>query len=114
MRDLLVIHEDRFNGPVTSGIIRSIWGLGHAYFGFIDAVGRKNIVDLSQGVSFQPLPRTSVAIDGHFFWRAEDRDALYNAGGGVVREGAPGSSKQVGSEIDLTWRYGIDRHTLIF
>ncbi|MFQ5928405.1 MAG: alginate export family protein [Acidobacteriota bacterium] len=104
--------EDPFDNTVQT--FDQLFPLGHAYFGFIDAVGRKNIVDLSQGVSFQPMRRMSIRIDGHFFWRAEDRDALYNAGSGILREGAPGSSKRVGSEIDLTWRYSIDRHTLIF
>ena len=54
-----------------------------------------------------------LGIDSHFFWRANANDALYNAGGGVVRAGDSGDSKRVGSEIDLTWRYGFNRHTLL-
>ena len=51
-----------------------------------------------------------IRADIHAFWRANTNDALYNAGGGVVRPGAAGTSSQVGQEIDLTAVYKIDRH----
>ena len=90
-----------------------LFPLGHAYLGFIDIIGRQNIVDFNQGFSFQIVPRMKLGMDGHFFWRASASDALYNAGGRVVRAGDSGDSKRVGSEIDLTWRYGFNRHTLL-
>ncbi len=90
-----------------------LFPLAHAYLGFIDIVGRQNIVDFNQEFSFQIVPRMRLGIDSHFFWRANANDALYNAGGGVVRAGDSGDSKRVGSEIDLTWRYGFNRHTLL-
>lgn len=37
--------------------------------------------------------------------RAEDADALYNAGGGVVRAGDTNASSDIGNEIDLTFSY---------
>ena len=44
------------------------------------------------------------------FWRASTDDALYNAGGGVVRPGAAGSSSDVGAEIDLLLSKRFGKH----
>jgi hypothetical protein len=83
---------------------------GHAYLGYIDMVGRQNIVDLRGGASIDPLQSLDFALDLHNFWRAEDEDALYSPGGAIVRSGSAGSSNYVGTEIDLTIRYRMDHH----
>jgi hypothetical protein len=87
-----------------------LFPLGHAYLGYIDAVGRQNVVDLSLGLTASPVARLTVGVAGHFFWRDDTSDALYNAGGAVVRAGGPGSSSEVGQEIDVTLKYRFDRH----
>lgn len=87
-----------------------LFSLGHKYLGYIDVIGRQNIIDAHLGVTFTPITKMSVGIFGHYFWRAEDADALYNAGGAVVRPGAPGTSRNVGTELDLTLKYKFDRH----
>ncbi|MHC4413788.1 MAG: alginate export family protein [Planctomycetota bacterium] len=87
-----------------------LFPLGHAYFGYMDFVGRQNIIDVSSGVTLSPLQRLVVGVAGHLFWRADDADALYNAGGGVVRGGGSSSSDEIGSELDITVKYQFDRH----
>jgi hypothetical protein len=87
-----------------------LFPLGHAYLGYIDAIGRQNIIDFNLGLTCGPLPKATLGITGHFFWRADTDDALYNAGGAAVRAGAAGSSSEVGQEIDLTLKYQFDRH----
>jgi hypothetical protein len=87
--------------------------LGHAYLGYVDLVGRQNIVDWNAGLSFFPVEKLKVQADGHNFWRHSDRDALYNPGGGVVRSGASGDSKYVGFEIDFTVSRPVNRNFLI-
>ncbi|MHC5047025.1 MAG: alginate export family protein [Planctomycetota bacterium] len=87
-----------------------LFPLGHAYLGYIDAIGRQNIIDFNLGVTGSPFAKATVGITGHFFWRADTSDALYNAGGTAVRAGAAGSSSEVGQEIDLTLKYKFDRH----
>ena len=87
-----------------------LFPLGHAYFGWIDTVGRQNIIDLTPGLSFTPLERMKVQLVGHLFWRADDSDALYNAGGAVVRPGGASGASEVGSELDLLVKYQFDRH----
>ncbi|HEY3129545.1 MAG TPA: alginate export family protein [Acidobacteriota bacterium] len=85
----------------------------HPYFGFIDAIGRQNISDLSEGLSLKPMRRLEVGLDGHVFRRASAQDALYDPGGNVLRKGSLGLSKNVGSEIDLMLKYAIDAHTVV-
>ena len=100
--------DDAAGGDVQT--FNHLYPLGHAYLGFIDIVGRQNIADVSVGVKFSPLKKVSIGIDGHFFFRAEDSDALYNAGGGVVRGAGGSTSKDVGAELDLTVKWSVNRH----
>jgi len=94
------------------GTFNQLFPLGHAYLGFVDAIGRQNIADLNQGAAFQVTRRANVRVDSHFFWRVEDEDAVYNAGGGVLRAGNPLLPQRVGWELDWTLRFGINRHTV--
>ena len=87
-----------------------LFPLSHQYYGFIDAIARQNAVDAQTGVLLRPLPATTVNLTGHFFWRAENEDALYNAAGAVTRAGSSGSSNWLGAEIDLLLRYQFDVH----
>jgi len=90
-----------------------LYPLGHLYFGYIDYIGRQNIVDASAGLELKPTKKLFVKLDGHYFWRASNRDAVYNAGGAVARAGGLGTSHNIGGEIDLRLRYQIDRHQTI-
>jgi len=83
---------------------------GHPYFGYIDAIGRQNIVDVHGGINFQFTPSLSALLEHYFFWRENSNDAVYNATGAPLIAGGLGSSKYIGSEFDalLTWQ--IDRH----
>lgn len=88
-----------------------LFPLGHAYLGWLDAIGRQNIIALSTGITFEPVDKLTVDLHGHFFWRASADDGLYNVGGGLSRPGSAGDAREVGSEIDLLLRYQLDRHT---
>ena len=105
---------DYASGDETPGgdveTFNHLFPLGHAYLGYIDAVGRQNILDIRSGVSFKTLEKLTVKISGHLFWLADDADSLYNAGG-RARTRNSGTSKEVGQEIDLLMIYPIDRHT---
>jgi len=94
------------------GTFDQLYPLGHAYFGYIDAVGRQNIIDLhgTAGMKFPTKRPTSLKLDLHHFWLANEDDALYNAGGGVVRAGGV-NERNVGTEIDLTTNVNINAHT---
>ena len=90
-----------------------LFPLGHAYLGYVDAIGRQNIIDISPGLAFKAIDKLSVKVVGHFFWLADDSDALYNAGGRARSPRVAGTtSKEVGQEIDVVLKYALDRHTV--
>ncbi len=92
-----------------------LFPLAHAYFGYIDIGGRQNVVDLSQGFSLWPIEKKLfVKIDYHMFERAQNTDAFYNAGGGMVRAGDSDGRRNIGSEIDLTLKYIFDAQTTLW
>lgn len=103
--------EDPFDGKV--GTFNQLFPLGHAYFGFIDTVARQNAIDWNHGLSFNPVAQVVLSTDFHQFWRASRQDALYDAGGAVVRPGNAGTAKRLGWEIDFTAEYKVNRHSLV-
>ncbi len=46
----------------------------------------------------------------HDFQADSTRDAIYNAGGGVVRAGGTYRARQIGCEADLTAVWTVTRH----
>ena len=102
--------DDAIGGDV--GTFRHLFPLGHAYMGFIDAVGRQNIIDVTGGAAFKPFKKLLVKVDWHNFWRANTNDGFYNVGGGLSRAGALGVASDVGQELDLTFKVPVNRHTV--
>lgn len=100
--------DDEAGGDV--GTFNQLYPLGHAYLGYIDAIGRQNILAGSFGFSVAPDDALTLAWDNHAFWLADTEDALYNAGGAVSRPGGSASSSYVGFEVDLTAQRRFDRH----
>ncbi|MCA9289315.1 MAG: alginate export family protein [Phycisphaerales bacterium] len=112
------IGADYASGDSTAGdgdveTFNQLFPLGHAFFGYQDFIGRQNLVSASIGASAKPLPALLLRAEVLSFWRADNDDALYNAGGGVLR--APGGSDEshAGIEFDLTAVYTLDAHTAI-
>ncbi len=100
--------DNKAGGEVQT--FNQLFPLGHAFLGYIDAIGRQNIIDLSAGTTASPMERMTVGAAGHVFWRQSTNDAVYNAGGGVLRPGAASSDRYVGVELDFTIKYAFDRH----
>ena len=103
--------EDPSDGDLNT--FSQLFPLGHAYLGYIDVVGRQNIIDVSGRFSISPKRPFSIRADGHFFWRADRNDALYNAGGGIVLSGDPLLPRRIGSEFDWTLLYPLNRHAAL-
>ncbi len=103
--------EDSGDGKV--GTFDQLFPLGHAYFGFLDLVGRQNITAVNLNVSAWPIDKkVKTYIAYHTFWLNADQDALYNAGGRPGRRDSTGNSgREVGHEIDLTVLWKIDVHS---
>jgi len=103
--------EDPLYAKVNT--FNQLFPLAHAYLGFIDIVGRQNIINLTPGVALKPANPLTLRFDLHFFWRADLNDAFYHAGGGIVRPGNPLLSRRLGSEMDWTLQYRMNRHTVV-
>jgi hypothetical protein len=102
--------DGRAGGDV--GTFNQLYPLGHAYLGYMDYIGRQNIISPSTGISVTPLRGLTLSALQYFFWRATDRDAVYNAAGAVLRAGTATEARYVGAEVDLLASYQVTRHLL--
>lgn len=100
--------DARAGGRVET--FNQLFPLGHAYFGITDFIGRQNIIDLSTGGTWKPLPALTLNAAWHHFRADDTADAIYNAGGGVVRPGGSYTSARIGDEVDLTAGWAVSRH----
>lgn len=102
--------DDRSGGGV--GTYHQLFPLGHAFFGFADAIGRQNIAAAHVGTSLQLAPELTVSLTGHVFRLLERSDALYGVNGTVSRAGL--GNRDVGQEIDLYCSQRLHRHLEIY
>ena len=112
--DLATGDDDPDDGEVNT--FDQLFPLAHAYFGFIDLVGRRNVEALSLRLSLQPHRRLRLSLAGHHLALESEQDALYNAGGAAIRSDRSGrSGSEVGQELDVTATVAIlDRVALQF
>ena len=99
--------DDGSGGDV--GTFNQLYPLGHAYLGYIDTIGRQNILGPYLGIGAAPGKWKLVAAL-HSFYANDTNDALYHAGGGVYRPGGSYQSSHVGYEVDLRATYKFSRH----
>jgi hypothetical protein len=90
-----------------------LFPLGHAFLGFIDVVGRQNVVAANAGFGMRPLPGLAADVTVHSFRRASAADALYNAAGAVERPAGAARSLDVGTELDVTANGHVGRHASV-
>jgi hypothetical protein len=96
----------------TVGTYNQLFPNTHIYLGCMDCIGRQSIISGNGGVSVTPLKDLTVSLQHYFFWRASDRDALYNKSGGILRPGNTTTARYVGAETDLLVNYSFTRHFL--
>lgn len=98
------------------GTFNQLFPSGHTYFGYMDFIGRQNIIDLHPGIELQLLKNREYAkklalrSEYHQFWRESTHDAVYDAGGAVLRGTDGSGSQSIGGELDLLLNWQIDRH----
>lgn len=86
----------------------------HPFLGFADIAGRQNAVDVSGGGAMRVWRTLEGAFAYHVLRRASANDAFYALSGAVSRAPSFGTSKRVATELDLTVRWPIDAHKLLF
>ena len=94
------------------GTFNQLYPTAHSYLGYIDYIGRQNIVSPSAGLTLTPIRDLTLSLQQYFFWRASDRDAIYNKSGAVLRPGTDTTARYVGAELDVYATYAFTRHLL--
>jgi hypothetical protein len=92
------------------GTFNQLQPSAHSFLGYMDFIGRQNIVSPLAGVTLSPVRDLTLSLQQYFFWRASERDALYNTTGGVLRPGTGTTARYVGAETDLLATYDFTRH----
>ena len=107
--------DDQADGDLQT--FNQLFPLGHAYFGYIDVMGRQNVIDVHPGIELtlatekRNFKKLSLRTDYHLFWRYSDEDAIYGVGSGIQRAVGGSDATFVGSELDVLLTWQIDRHT---
>jgi Alginate export len=94
------------------GTFNQLYPSAHGFNGYIDYIGWQNIISPNAGVSLKPVRDLTLSLQQYFFWRASDRDAIYNSGLAVIRPGTGTRARYVGAETDLLANYQFTRHLL--
>ena len=92
------------------GTFNQLYPNGHSYLGYIDYIGRQNIISPSAGVAVTPVHDLTLSLQQYLFWRASDRDGLYNKSSVLLRPGTGTRALYVGAETDLLATYNLTRH----
>ncbi len=81
------------------------WG-GHTYMGGLDVVGCSNMRDLSGAITVKPWSSGSATAELHRFHLMEAKDAWADDAGTLLRRSTDGSAgTDIGTELDLTWKW---------
>jgi len=94
------------------GTFNQLYPSAHGLNGYIDYIGWQNIISPNAGIAFTPVRELKLSLQQYFFWRASDRDAIYNSGLAVIRPGTGTRARYVGAETDLLANYQFTRHLL--
>ncbi len=85
---------------------------GPPFFGYEQLVGLQNVIAPEVNLTFQPIKDVTVKAQYNHFWLQEERDALYNSGGGASRRSLGGiAGNEVGDLFYLTASWQIDVHS---
>jgi hypothetical protein len=85
-----------------------LFPFNHYYFGWLDYVARANINDLNFHLYLYPMKWITFNTQFHCFMLDRSTDALYNAGGTILRFDPTGKSgRDVGRELDFIANFHI-------
>jgi Alginate export len=101
--------DDKPGGNV--GTFNPLYPDAHNFLGYIDYFGRQNVISPNAGATVSPLRDLTLSLRQYFFWRASDRDAVYDKTGAVLRAGTS-TARYVGAETDMYAAYNFTRHLL--
>jgi hypothetical protein len=94
------------------GTFNQLFPNGHSYLGYIDYIGRQNIINSSAGIAISPMRDLTLSLQQYFFWRASVGDSIYNKSSAIIRATNGTTARYVGAETDLLANYNFTRHLL--
>lgn len=85
---------------------------GHYYFGYIDHVGRQNVISPWLRVGAKPTKKLTTTVSGHWFWADEPADSLYSPCNctQIRRRGNANAQDYIGFELDFVGKYSFNHH----
>lgn len=97
----------------THGTFDNLFPTNHKFYGYMDFVSLQNIHDVRGIFQLHPVPRLSLALEGHGFWLADTHDYFYGVTGLPRTTGGygihPGYSNFIGTELDAVAGYALSR-----
>jgi Alginate export len=81
----------------------------HDKFGFIDEVGRRNLVQFRVGVEEEVTKKWKLKQAFEGFWLATSNDNFYASSGAIAVPARPGASRHIGNELDLVAEYQLNK-----
>jgi hypothetical protein len=103
------------SGP-TSGSVHTfqvLFPTDHDKYGILDLMAWSNAVNYRLSISAKPAKDWTVSADLHRFYLDESESAWTAAHGGLVRAGAAGAGRYLGSEVDLVVRHRVNDHLTV-
>jgi hypothetical protein len=101
----------------------NLFPTNHKFYGYMDFVSLQNIHNIRLQSSIKPLPKITLAMEGHMFWLADTADNFYavtgaRRGGIAATPGTgyginPSYSSYVGSELDFVVTYAVSPHITV-
>ena len=93
-----------------SGTWDQLYPLSHAFLGFADVLGRRNVVEERVVATASPTATLTLRGSIHAFQRASTTDAAYDVTGAVLRATGASTAGDIGGEADLTAQWRVGRH----
>ncbi|MBZ0253579.1 MAG: alginate export family protein, partial [Candidatus Methylomirabilis sp.] len=102
---------DNDPGDKKLSTFSNLFPTNHMYYGYMDLFSLQNLSHHQVGLAVIPCESVKIALDGHWFFLDEERDAWYRAtGAAVARDPSGRSSRDLGEEIDLTVWYTYNQY----
>jgi hypothetical protein len=98
------------------GTFNQLFPSGHTFFGYMDYLGRENIIDLHSGLEMTLArhhtlaEKVSLKGEYHEFWRDSTHDAIFDTSGAVFRSSGTSTAAHIGGELDLLLNWQFTRH----
>ncbi|MCK6482057.1 MAG: alginate export family protein [Planctomycetes bacterium] len=88
------------------GSFQTLFPTNHMHYGILDLMAWQNMQGFRASFSVAPAEKWTLQVDWWRLYLEDADDAWYGASGAVIRPGAAGASKYLGSELDLvlTWK----------